>query len=759
MYKVPYLCALMPNKYLLIILMISAQLALAQTDPKERALPLTSQFLSAEMLQLNWPAADAPSTVFSIFKRLPLSENSPQLVSQQSDTTFTDNLPIGELAEYFVYQSDPFPFKDTIAIDAGAYKVQVYDEFGKGLCCNFGNGYFNLKKEDGASIFFASDFGQDEFVLFDIDSNQNLYLEIQSDLFGDHLMYSIEDLSDGEIITDFGPFGTYLERPPSYGVLWVANEYHLPTNKGTVFIAVAEYLFDDLAQELEALKSDLAQLGYQVVMQSIDPNLSDAAVKNIIDPVLSAASAPHTLFLLGNIPVPYAGDIFPDTHSENHKGAWSADGFYGVPNSFWTDETVNETSAFFDRNKNIPGDGKWDQSTFPSTVNYRIGRVDMSRLTAFAQDEIALTKAYLNKSSKWRNGEMATNYTAIIDDNFMHQFGAPAANGYRNLWNMLGQSAVEEKDFNETLNASAHLWAYSCGSGTHMSSEGVSSTAEIAEDSLQAIFLMSFGSQFGDWDNENNYLRAPLASGTVLTNTWVGNPHQDFREMSVGFPIGMGMQRNMNTPAPLHEKGPVMVHLGLLGDPTITQYPIAAAKDLLATQIAEEVSLSWTEPSLVAGTAAYKIFRRASIAEDYQLLTPSAITGNTFIDTAPLIGNNDYAVVTEARIVNNSGSFYKQSAPTNLSMEFSFLDAVETLTDEQLWKVYPNPTRDKMCIIHEALSRDKSTAQLLNIFGQAVPIEFEEKANSVTLDLSQLAPGVYYYKKGELLSPPLVLFR
>src|ERR1051326_4400911 len=86
------------------------------------------------------------------------------------------------------------------------------------------------------------------------------------------------------------------------------------------------------------------------------------------------------VFLFGHVPVAYSGDIVPDGHCPDHRGAWPCDGFYGDMDGVWTDDTVNDKSAADVRNRNVPGDGKYDQSTFPAPLKLMVGRVDLANM-------------------------------------------------------------------------------------------------------------------------------------------------------------------------------------------------------------------------------------------------------------------------------------------------------------------------------------------------------------------------------------------
>src|SRR5438093_1179958 len=113
----------------------------------------------------------------------------------------------------------------------------------------------------------------------------------------------------------------------------------------------------------------------------------------------------RALFLFGHVPVPYSGNIIPDGHYPDHQGAWPADAYYGDIDGHWTDLKVSSVIASDARNRNVPGDGKFDQSEIPSPVELEVGRVDLAKLpgrTSLAgpatfPSELELLRQYLNK--------------------------------------------------------------------------------------------------------------------------------------------------------------------------------------------------------------------------------------------------------------------------------------------------------------------------------------------------------------------------
>ncbi|MEM9548959.1 MAG: hypothetical protein AAGA77_23435, partial [Bacteroidota bacterium] len=105
----------------------------------------------------------------------------------------------------------------------------------------------------------------------------------------------------------------------------------------------------------------------------------DIGVQEVRDAIIDEYNIDSfsTCLLLGDVPIPLSGDVAPDGHTEK-GGAWAADLYYGDMDGVWTDSIVNNTVSSWPVNNNIPGDGKWDQSTIPSDIEVAIGRIDFS---------------------------------------------------------------------------------------------------------------------------------------------------------------------------------------------------------------------------------------------------------------------------------------------------------------------------------------------------------------------------------------------
>jgi len=409
---------------------------------------------------------------------------------------------------------------------------------------------------------------------------------------------------------------------------------------------------------------DLVGDGWAVVRDDVSRDDPATVIKQTI--LAHNNVAPLTaIYCLGHVPVPYSGDYNPDGHA-NHKGAWPADGYYGDLNGSWTDSSVNNTTASQTRNHNIPNDGKFDQSFFGSDIELQVGRVDFANMTAFSLSETELLRQYLNKSHAYKMGEIQVQMKAIIDDNFGGFNGeAFAASAWKNFAPLLHPDNVTAGDYRGNLDTASYIWVYGCGGGSFSTCNGIGSTAQLAGDSLQGIFSCMFGSYFGDWDSNNNILRAPLAQGTILTNCWSGRPHWYFHHMGMGENIGYSTRVSMNnsssqynTPLSFLAK---LVGMGLMGDPSLRMYILESPSNLTAVDDGENnVALTWTEAS--TDVLGYYIYRSSLFTGEYELLNESPILGGSYIDACIDSSGTYYYQVRATRLQETpSGSYYNLS--------------------------------------------------------------------------------------------------
>ncbi len=562
-------------------------------------------------------------------------------------------------------------------------------------------------------------------------------------------------------VVKFGPQNALGAGYLSSGIQLAANHF-----RGRMALVMDQRLKDTLRNAIDKFKKDLTGSGWAVTPLYLDTGLAAKAVKDSITQLKN--KYPDTLeavLLLGQIPVPYSGNFsnntVPDGHND-HTGAWPADVFYATENGAWTDLQSFDTTSKFKRNHNRPRDNKYDQSSLEDVkagADLMIGRVDLSDLPAFNESEFTLLKRYLQKDHQYRHGNMAIQQQGVVDGNFNIAEGF-GQNGYRNFSPLVGKNNVTKGTYHSALTDSSFLWSYGAGPGSMNEANGIASTSDFASDTFNGVFTMIFGSYFGDFDGENNLMRAALASkGSLLSVSWAGRPHWHYHPMGMGAPLGKAAKLTQNNAAipPSQSStyftgfGAGGVYVALMGDPTLTLYPYegptkltnSVVKPTGSGQSFGTVQLSW---SASAGASGYYVYRYDSALDRYQVLNSTPVSGTQFEDTAVESSEHQYMVRAVRLKASPSGSYYQLSQgvfDTASSLRIS--GTSDPISTESL-SVYPNPAKKQVQVsipdhIHQG------SLVLTNGQGKVIAkrkIEF--RSNTVPFSVKGFASGVYFLK-------------
>ena len=435
--------------------------------------------------------------------------------------------------------------------------------------------------------------------------------------------------------------------------------------------------------------------------------------------------------------MPYSGDINPDGHSD-HKGAWPADVYYGDMNGIWTDATINNTVATGTRNDNTPGDKKFDQSYIPSDIELQMGRVDMANMSSFSSTETQLLEMYLDKDHDYRHKNFIAIHRGVIDDNFGYFSGeAFAASGWKNFAPLVGSSNVNANDYFTTMATNSYLWSYGCGAGSYTSCSGIGSTTNFTTSNLQSVFTVLFGSYFGDWDSQNNFLRAPLAQGKTLTSVWSGRPHWQFHHMGLGENIGYNVRLSQNNSSLYYASYyGRLVHSALMGDPTLRNDVVAPVSNVVAVKAGTNCSITWTASADVV--LGYHIYRKYDTS-DYVRVNSSLITGTSYNDTG-LAGTGTYTYMVRAMLLQTSpsGTYYNLSQ--GITSDSSSTLAVTILENIPSVSIWPNPANDIFQININRVVQGE--IRITNMLGSEV-WKGTINANSATVNVANLPAGCY----------------
>lgn len=530
-------------------------------------------------------------------------------------------------------------------------------------------------------------------------------------------------------------------------------------SRGTVLLIIDKMASDSLPGELETLRMDLAGDGYRVVDYVVERTMGHVAIKAQIADMKNLYTDLNALYIFGHVAVPYSGKycndniwtVPPDGHRAgvgDHCGAWAADVYYAVPEGTWTDEDTVFFGAARSWNKNASGDGKYDQITLPGKVEYQLGRVDLFDMPNFSKSEFELLKQYINKSHNYRYVVSKPFERALIDENFNPSTEAFAGNGYRNFGAMVGRDNIIEADLISTLKDSTFVWAYGTGPGSFNSAGGIGTTSNFATNQGAATFNFLFGSFFGDWDNKNAFLKAPLAvEKGGLTCGWAGRPWWHTHPMALNQTIGFctKLVQNNNNPSDYWTGFFANnIHIALMGDPTLRMHMIAPPTSLTATPSVNKmkVDLKWTASAVTV--EGYNIYVSTSPYGQYSKINGSVIKDTKFTHNATGNGTFYYMIRAQRLETTRSGSFQNLSQGVMIKVDNMVMSSVQ---DQMVlisdFTIFPNPGQGTIHLKYTNFG--PTLIEVFDLQGKNVYLQqrtdFGEAV--VPVDLGHLQPGMY----------------
>lgn len=447
------------------------------------------------------------------------------------------------------------------------------------------------------------------------------------------------------------------------GYVFTGIQAPLVEDRGKLILMVENRHAAALATELTRLQSDLTGDGWTVLRHDVATNDAPASVRNLIISDYNAEpTRVNTVFLFGHVPVLHSGNLNYDTHGARPM---PADTYYGDVNGNWS--------------------GSPDY--LPSDVELMVGRVDLFNLPGnYAPvpwpSEVELLRNYLNKDHNFRHKLVTAPHRALMGDRRGGEDGrAVAATGYRNFQPLLGPDTVVQANIDNfsapgvrwgpMLAADSYLWAYGCGAGSPSGIGALGTNGpyndlysiDVVGQDAKAVFVMLFGSWFGDWDRPDNFLRAFLATPSLgLAAFLAGEPHWFVHHMGLGETIGYGARLSMNNSTLYRSQSNDFtraIHISLMGDPTLRMDLVAPPGLLNAQATSGSMMLSWQ--SSVEPVLGYHVYRSASPDGPFVRLTSLVVNGNTFADSTAGSSIYTYMVRAVALQTTPSGSYYNAS--------------------------------------------------------------------------------------------------
>jgi hypothetical protein len=458
------------------------------------------------------------------------------------------------------------------------------------------------------------------------------------------------------------------------------------------------------------------------------------------------------LLMVGNIPVPYSGDIYPDGHRPDHRGAWPADVYYGVMDeTFWTDQTVDDDSAASVKQYNYPGDGKFDQDyIYDQTSVLQIGRITLDSMPAFSSigNDMDLFRQYVNRLNRFKYGVFQPRFRAVIDDKLGVAGGeAFASFGWRDFTTLVGDSVVAGNYFSSIQQGSS-LLNYVVGFGSYNSISGVGTTQQFVSDSSYSVFYSMLGSYLGDWDKSDVFLKAPLCGKGEggLVSFWSGRPQWHLHTMGLGATIGEATQLTQNNIDGNHWTGensgyydnsfPTYVHIALMGDPSLRLvYPLPV-KTVKAKTATDSLSVKITWGRSGENNTGYVVLRSQLLKGPYTQI--GKVTDTSFVDMTPWNEKNYYMVRPVRLEQGPSGSYYNLALG---KLDSAMARGIVGLQEEQAltFQLYPNPNNGSFTL--ETLRPARVT--VVDMMGK-VQLKIQVGAGLQNLHLPELVPGIYF---------------
>ncbi len=475
--------------------------------------------------------------------------------------------------------------------------------------------------------------------------------------------------------------------PVAESFLWSGVNLPMSDRRGRLILVVDDTIASPLAVELDRLIAGFIGDGWEVVRTDVSRNASPYQVKDAIrgwyfvDPTSTKAAV-----LVGHVPVPYSGIVCPDGHWDDpplphHRGAWPTDAYYGDMDGEWTDTTVNHAVANVNgtNNHNVPADGKFDVSllTGANLPEMAIGRIDLANMGGVANGltEVELLRRYLNRLHAFRHRQAPFTTLGermlIDDDKFGPLWNLPlAGHAWAGGMSLYGSAAVSTGDWVAGLQAQDHLVAAGFGPGSFTGAEGVSESVNFRDTRCRAVVNLLFGSFFGDWNTEDNFLRAPLVGRSDshgLVSLWSGVPPWQLFPLAAGGSMADVYQftlRELNWPGgpfpPTNASwlSPDQSHVAIMGDPVLRIAPPRPVSNLQATAAGAQVTLQWTNPAGESTPQGCRIYRAREWNGIYERIgTQTAANATSYVDTVPDSGTWHYMVRTIRRQTSASSSY------------------------------------------------------------------------------------------------------
>lgn len=452
----------------------------------------------------------------------------------------------------------------------------------------------------------------------------------------------------------------------AYGYVLAGIDVEADDYRGRIALVVDASLEAQLQPELQSLQEDLLGDGWLPEVLSVARTATPSSVRSQLVTLRAASPDLRAAYLLGHVPVAYAGQNNPDGHSNRVMGS---DGYYAELTSTWNG--VGSCSTTPDQAtllESATSTNSFCNASFPSAVELEVGRVDMASLPIYAATEVQLLRAYLAKAHAFKRKEWAPQRRAYVKD----RLGEAAALGtglgaWASFVPLVGPTQVTVQNANSpemflALDGQRYLYSLGAyyGEGCTGSVGGVAGNiSTVAPRAWGGVFNVSIGSYYGEFNCVNGFLRGLLASGDALTMGYTSQLWF-FHPMAMGQHVGVVARLTMNNalsgtylPGNAGIASNANTHLGLMGDPTLRDRYLAPPTAVVVSNAGGLARVAW-QPSSELGLDGYHVYRVTPAG--HVRLTPTPVTSLALTTATPWASGDRYVVRAVRTTTTPSGT-------------------------------------------------------------------------------------------------------
>ncbi len=477
---------------------------------------------------------------------------------------------------------------------------------------------------------------------------------------------------------------------------YISTGINVPTPQynGKIILVIDNTFQTSLASSIATLTNDLEGDRWKVV-GPIYVNRTDAPTTvraQILSQYNLDTANTKAVYLIGHVPVAAMGPFSPTIDYHSYTG-FVSDMIYADMNETWTSGCSSFTwppaPAFQGTIDDLPSANKFCKTS--ATPELQVGRIDMYQMPAFGGTELSLLQGYLDRMHQLKTRAFIPNERAYIStDAGMDSISIGNALETRGAWNDVtsvvggtgtassNPSITHRNSVSPALEtiitpANNYEFVFNLSQGQNCSYTSDTNSTNIAAGTGWGGVFNDVGiSYIGQWNCQNNVLRALLSKGRGANAFLAINRYMYWHHMGMGKNIGYsflktGAGNNATTPV-YPPVGGIFTdsmttysgngYMTLLGDPTtrMTYVDMPGVLNVTGTS-GNPATFTWGAAS--GSPDGYNIYK---IGSSISRVNPSTISGTSYTGSEVFTSGTKY-MVTAVKKKNSlgGGSYWNES--------------------------------------------------------------------------------------------------